>query len=457
MRKTSIVSSGLALLTMLGSFILSVAPAQASDELLGAAVALDLQPKVGIPLAGYGSKLRRLKPFDWKNEFPHSFFFKPSEGVHTPIRSKVLFLKKRNRNLVFISLDTIGVEKRFVKDLVRELKSHGIREAELIVSGTHTHSGPGTLSRTLPLELVATDLFIGKNYRHILNGVRASVLAAKDALEPVELFKTSFQAEGIQKNKFRYEDQEHYDKNANFLLARSKATRHWLGGLLNFAIHGGGMPIELPLYSSDFPGQLEIQIESKLSAMNPAGAPRPAVLFMNGAEGDVATPDRGIAHIEDLGKEFARQADAAFSADRLAPVRPDFEVERRRIWLGVPGSPLKYCVGGLFAKSPVPLRVPLLGFVGQFSYITRVSVGDITMMTWPGEPSTSLGLALKAQARKRGHADPWVLGLTNDYMTYFTTKQEYFEGAYDSCSSLFNWRGGKRILSAYDKMLKRSR
>ena len=71
------------------------------------------------------------------------------------------------------------------------------------------------------------------------------------------------------------------------------------------------------------------------------------------------------------------------------------------------------------------------------------------MLTWPGEASTKLGLQLKTLSKEMGYDHAWVLGLTNDYVGYFTTQDEYYEGEYDSRSSLFNFRGGRRILKKH--------
>lgn len=429
----------------------------AHDHVLRAGiVGLDIQPKLGIPLAGYGDKLRRLKHLDWDNTYPESFFFKPAIGEHTPIRSKTLVLHKDGKTLVFISIDTIGVEKVFVSDLAKKLAPLGVNEEDLIVAGTHTHSGPGTLSRTLPLELVAVDLFKRKNYDYVLARVTQSVHVAMHKLEPAELFTSSFEAEGMQRNKFRRKNEQHYNKQASFLLAKSQKTQKWLGGIVNFAVHGGGMPVDDLRFSSDFPGQIEMSVEDNLRQMNGDPESDVGVLFINGAEGDVAVGnhERGVEIIEEMGREFGRQSRPALEAARA--VTPEFSVKRERIWLGIPAPPLKYCLGdnSFLRKSPVPLRIPIVPFMTQRSYLSIVKVGEITMLTWPGEPSTQLGFDLQAAAKKHGVKDPWILGLTSDYMAYFTTKAEYNEGAYDSCSSEFNWRGGKRIIRRYDRMLK---
>jgi hypothetical protein len=74
-------------------------------------------------------------------------------------------------------------------------------------------------------------------------------------------------------------------------LAKSSANGRWLGGMVNYSVHGGGMPIDTLVYSSDFPGQIELQMENRIRGMNDGGN-KPVILFVNGAEGDVGTPGR---------------------------------------------------------------------------------------------------------------------------------------------------------------------
>ena len=90
-----------------------------------------------------------------------------------------------------------------------------------------------------------------------------------------------------------------------------------------------------------------------------------------------------------------------------------------------------------------------------YSYISFIGIGDITILTWPGEPSTELGFQLQALAKEYGYMNQWIFSLANDYVGYFTTKEEFREGVYDSRSSLYNYRGGKRIFKQYKIMFKK--
>ncbi len=261
---------------------------------------------------------------------------------------------------------------------------------------------------------------------------------------------------GVQKNKWRLKDKEHYDKRASFLLAKDKTTNEWMGGLVNFSIHGGTMPIDVMLYSSDVNGAIEHELEHFFSEKNITTMNYPTFLFMNGAEGDVgADIDRSVEGVTKIGQRFIAQAAPVLEDEaNFTDVEETFSVTKKKIFVGIPSYPLKPCVSGLLAKAPSWFKLSIYPLFPANSYISQAKVGDTLYLTWPGEPSTQLGYNLEKMARKYNYDDIQVLGLVNDYMTYFVTKEEAKEDAYDTCSSYYGWEGGARIHQAHEKMLK---
>ena len=158
--------------------------------------------------------------------------------------------------------------------------------------------------------------------------------------------------------------------------------------------------------------------------------------------------------IEALWKSFITQADSALN--NTSPVKAGLEIFSEKVWLGVPGLPFKYSSKehSLLKRSPLLLRLWLFPTMPQYTWLTAVKLGDITILTWPGEPSAELGFRLQANASAIGYTNTWIFGLTNDYTGYFTTREEFREGRYDSSSSLYNFRGGERILGHYELMLR---
>jgi hypothetical protein len=389
---------------------------------------IDMELPLNIPLAGYGSEQRRVPGFfDFRNRYPGSFLFKPAEGYHSPIRSKVMLLNKEDKFLVFISLDTIGIEHRFIEKLAKRL----------------------------PLQVVAVDFYNEKNFQLILNKVVFSVEEALRAMVPAELYHHEAMIEGVQKNKWRRKDEEHFDKKATFLLAKSLINQSWMGGVVHFSIHGGTMPIGLLHYSSDVNGAIENQMEEYFHSKQPH-LERPSFVFLNGAEGDVGgVGGRSVEQVAFQAEKFLESAKKSFDQSEPRKLDSHFSAKKKKIFVGFPGAPLKECGGSLFERLPSNLRLNIFPLLPAHSYISQIKIGDLLLMSWPGEPSTQLGYDLQEMAKEAGHEKSLVIGLVNDYMTYFTTKKEYEEGAYDSCSSFYGWKGGSRIIRAHKKLLSR--
>jgi hypothetical protein len=425
-----------------------------SNPLLVGMNSLDMKPALGIPLAGYGADERRLPEFiDWRLRYPECTLFRPSEGYHSAIRSKVMAIKQGQDHLILVSLDTIGLEHRLAKDVLKGLRSFNIKPHELVLTATHTHGGPGTLSKKVPLQMIAVDLYREKNYRYILNQVVSSIKTALKHMEPADVYKTKATINGVQRNKWR--KVEKFDNTAGFIVARSRASGQWLGGVVNFSVHGGSMPVGLMLYSSDLNGAIEHELENHFALKNTFVGKDPVFLFLNGAEGDVgAVGGRSVEIIDTLSKKFMSDSSSAFLEENLTQVEPVIKSVKKKIYLGLPASPIKFCGEGWIARLPKWVRINLFPLLSTHSYISQAQIGDITLLTWPGEPSTQLGWDLQNMAKEHGVVDPWVVGLANDYASYFTNKEEFNEGAYDSCSSLYGPVGASRVIKGHQTILK---
>ncbi len=283
-----------------------------------------------------------------------------------------------------------------------------------------------------------------------------SVEIAFARLASADLLTSSFETSGIQRNKFRKNGEGHYDNTAKFLLARARVNGQLLGGIVNYALHGNGMPVDDMRFSSDVLGQIEINLERVIAENNKANHYKPVILFMNGAEGDVGNPVKTEEAIVRDGIRFAEQAVEAGFIESLRAINPVISLRRSKVRLGIPTYSPKNCAEdkkSFIARRGLGLKIPLLFLYPQSTYITVAAVGDILMLTWPGEASTQVGFDLHDAVHGLGYENSWFLGLANDYMAYFTTQEEYTEGKYDSCSSLFGWKGAEKIRARYLEML----
>jgi neutral ceramidase len=97
-------------------------------------------------------------------------------------------------------------------------------------------------------------------------------------------------------------------------------------------------------------------------------------------------------------------------------------------WLPIPSSRL------VTAILPPPSQIPLLVF----------RFGSLVFATLPGEFTTMLGERIRSALRKSGPAarDHVLIGLANEYLSYFTTPEEYDLQHYEGSSMLYGREAG---------------
>lgn len=411
---------------------------------------MDVTPPIGVPLGGYGGGKRR-RPF-YRINLRHKYttFFTPSKGILDPIRSKALVLTDGEKKIAFISVDVVGVTAEFHRDVVARLGALGFKSDQILLSATHTHSGPGTLAKNWFWELLAMDRHRPKVYKKFLDGIYESVKQALVNSTEADLYQATFQAKGIQRNRRR--KGAPVEDRARILLARDRASGEWLGGMINFAVHGTAMSLNNLHFSADVPGGIERAMERSFLALNGAGARVPRFLFVNGAEGDVAPSHSGVKAIAELGESFAEQALQALP--QAKPVSAQWQVRSEQVYLGKASARPLNCLQGKQRKWISKFVKLGVGALPRETRIYTVRLGEIAILTWPGEPTTDVGFRLQEAALKAGLSDPWILGLTNGHLAYFTTPEEQRMGGYEACMSLYGPRSVEHIIDGFKKTWK---
>lgn len=418
-----------------------------SQTLQASLVEASLSPRPGTPLAGFGSARRRILPWDVLNRYPYATFFKPGGGSLDPLRVKVLYLQKGDQRLVFVSADLIAIPSHLRQDVLTRLSTPGLNDDQLVLSATHTHSGPGALSRNWLYGLVFFDQFQQPVYDDLVHTIAFAIQKAAATSKPADLYSHSFIADGLQKNRTAADGP--VDKNANLLLIRSQQHQSWLGGIVNYAIHPTALSSRSARFSADVSGAMERQLETVLARRNqgPQQRLRPVVLFINGSMGDITPRHRDAAGIERTGRDFAALADR--SLEQAQPLTPAWSVASTRVALGAPFGNLPACL-----KNPILrrlarlLRIGLGAILPDATTISSIRIGTLAMTTVPGEPTTSLGRTIQAHALQHGATQAWILGTTNDYLGYFVTADEYKRNNYEACTSFYGERGGQQLAAA---------
>jgi neutral ceramidase len=79
--------------------------------------------------------------------------------------------------------------------------------------------------------------------------------------------------------------------------------------------------------------------------------------------------------------------------------------------------------------------------------VSFIRVGGLLLMGVPCEPTASIGLAAKAAAAAAGAKTAGIVALTNGWIGYVLTPEQYKAGKYEATMSFYGDQGGEKILA----------
>lgn len=430
--------SVVALLGALLALVALVSPASAAvcaDCLRAGAASVALRVPAGTPLAGYGGGPRRLIP-DVFGRYPHAFWFRPHEGQRDPLHARALVLEAGATRLVWVTLDVVAVDAGFTGFIQQRLRESGIPPASLLLSASHTHSGPGAFLESEIMAVVAVDRFHPTVRNALAGAIVEAVRGAWSRMAAARVATTTVPGPAVVKARLRGP----LDRDV-VVVKIVAADGQPIAAVWNYAIHPTMLgPSNLRL-SGDVTGLASNEIERAI------GAP---ALFVNGAQGDVSPARHGWDAARETAHELAKSVIAAWSGG-AKPASGRLDVASERVALGAPSLSLRDCIGRWV---PGRLTVPLGSALPREAEVVAARVGEAAWVSMPGEPAATLGLAVKRAARARWR-HPFVAALTNDYLGYFMTRAQYAEPAYVTCATLFGPDAGERLARAARELLER--
>ena len=166
-------------------------------------------------------------------------FAQTGQGLYMRQRSRAFIIKdtRNNKSIVLATADvpmlSTGVYVHVIKKL-KEKYNDLYTEKNIILSATHTHSGPGGFFKTFALNLFVGLTFNEDNFNTIVNGIYNSIVRAHESLAPGRVFINSgkFSAEENPTSEFstsyrinRQRSKEAYELNRDadqYLLPNGK-------------------------------------------------------------------------------------------------------------------------------------------------------------------------------------------------------------------------------------------
>jgi hypothetical protein len=417
---------------------ITTAAERCADCVTAGAASSPLTVPPGTPLAGYGNPKRRLLFPDVLGQHPYAFWFAPSAGTQDPLAARALVLESGTTRVAWVTLDLIAIDRAFTRALQERLAAAGIPAATLIVSASHTHSGPGAFLDSGLMSVVASDRLDAVVRDALVESAAAVIRQADGARVPALVATVSVAAPPVTLSRLgRPLDSE------IVVLKVTNASGAPLALVWNFSIHGTMLPASNLRLSGDVMGVASARLEQKL------GAP---ALFVNGAVGDVSPARHGEAAMRETADQLAAAVEAGWTRARPASVST-LRVAQRQVGLPAAALSLRGCLGRWM---PAFVRLPLWSALPDDTELVGVALGDTSWVTIPGELQTALGQTIKREGREL-FASTFVAGLSNDYLGYFVTPIDAQRSGYVACATLYGPDAGACLTDAAVDLLYRLR
>ncbi|HYF26798.1 MAG TPA: neutral/alkaline non-lysosomal ceramidase N-terminal domain-containing protein, partial [Baekduia sp.] len=352
------------------------------------------------------------------------------------------------------------------------------------------------------------DIFDPRAFDVTAQGIAEALLRAVERLVPARVGVATAALRGASRNRALGAFRRNRDLPAGEAAVREASVdptvtvvraddleRRPIGVWSNFAVHPTSFSEDNLLFSGDNAATAVRLVEEELAAgarRRPAEGRPPVNVWTNGAEGDISPdgdPRRlGGEPLEHAAGEAAqahlagrRTAEGILRAWRSAGRRltGDVDLAARRTFVafdgtpaaGRPVGPVPVLGAGIVAGgtcSPVPdlagpgqdEKAPLLGGPGLVPGVAPVSlwrVGDLGIAALPAEVTAQMGRRLRAGLQRgagRRLRDVALAGLTNGYVSYTSTPEEYEACEYEGSFTLFGKQQGARFADVAGRLMR---
>jgi hypothetical protein len=434
-----------------------------ADELRAGAAAVLINPVPGTPLAGYYAP-------------------RGAKAVHDNLSSKALVLEQDGTRIALVVCDLISLPRRTVVEARRLIeKETGIPRNHIMISATHTHTGPVVARESSRDDLDGGSSDLGRRYSEALPDlISRSVIEAQKRLAPARITAALAKEENLSFNRRFFMWGQTVGWNPRKLdpdiikpagpidpevgvLSFSTPSGKPVATYINFAMHPdtvGGEAI-----SADYPGVL-----SRLLA--DCQGPDLITIFANGCCGNLnhrnihwADAQKGPHEARRIGTVLAGDVCKTYALLKNVPAE-GLQVKREMVAL--PLAPIS-AEDIERAKGVVKrIRDPNTTFLDKvkayqvLDVVARngrpwevevqvITLGDqVAWVSLPGEIFVELGLAIKKASPFRYTL---IAELANGSIGYIPDKPAYAQGNYEVVSARCAEGSGEMLVDAAVRLL----
>jgi hypothetical protein len=403
---------------------------------------LSAEPQAASWKAGAAKVVITPDKFMWMSGY--SSRDKPAKGKSHDLWAKALALEDPNgRRGVLVTMDLVDIPRDVSVAVCDAIKSkHGLPREAIILSASHTHSGPvvGSNLRSMYF-LDAAQAKLVDEYTEALQSKLVTVVGeALAKLKPARIEWGKGHASFAVNRRNNKEPDVPKLRELGLLkgpvdhdvpvLAVRDPEGHLRAVAFGYACHSTVLPFYE--WSGDYPGFAQLALEKS--------HPETVALFWAGCGGDQnPLPRRSVARAEEYGRRLTQAVDAVLDAP-MKPVQGALSAVYAEVPLAFGDLPSRdQLVKDSTAKDRyVAARAKLLlnqikekgSLSGEYPYPVQAwrLGGDLTWIALGGEVVVDYSLRVK---KELGKETTWVAGYCNDVMAYIPSLRVLKEGGYE--------------------------
>ena len=432
---------------------------------LQAGVATALIPAaVGMGTVGFG-------PFGAPSSpSPLTELYPGTTGAYLLPEIKVVALSRGDGfETIFVRVDAVGMFQQLRRAVVLELKDRLGRDLDdaLIFGATHTHSGPGRIIDSGGFFDFIADTYFPEFYDRFVQVMADTIEAALADLAPAEIATSAgYSAEAHKDRRCADGGPDYENGTTPFIAVRRDGQVDAV--VTAYAVHGTALGLDDLTMSQDVSGAMEQSLEDWFD--HPV-----EVLVLNSWAADMA-PDAGevpyldgasmadpLQSIAETGWQFATDLGPVVTGALDWQDEPIIEAETHRAGidreiLGYEDGAFPYPYGAVYCEGDSDcdasttvegLDQVCLPFNADYpapdqTVFTAGRVGDLFLITFPGEPGTRLaeGIMADIQAADPEIEDILFVGYGQDYLGYSIEEEDWWQGGYEASGHLWGPRQG---------------
>jgi neutral ceramidase len=412
-----------------------------------------------------GAAAADITPQDRQFLFGYPFVERYSTGVHDRLFSSALFLNDGGTPLMLVANDAVFLGRDMVRRARDRIEAQtGVPAANMMISATHTHSGPLTAD-TLGSAIDPTVPKADPRYvERLENGIVEAATEAFRGARPATIGMAVADGSGIGTN--RHDPAGPSDLEVPVLAVRDGRDEKYLAAMLVCSMHPTVLHEDSTLISGDFPGMTRQYLQERVLG---GGCP---VLHHTGPSGDQSprhvtrsnTFDEAMRLGGLLGSSVAKAIGSMAFTDEAAlgcvrklvdlPVRafPAVSQARRHADEAAKRLDQLRCTGADPRRvrtaecdwfgAEIGLKLSQMSESGDLqgavasvmpAEVTLLRVGPWAFAGWPGEAFVEFSLRVKAL-----HWNCCIISQVNSQLEgYLVTDAAVREGRYEALNSLF--------------------